>query len=253
MRFWERASAMTQPAFHTDYERAVNLIPAYLKNSLSADDSAWMKGFLDQLQSDTAQAAAFAEEMKWVEKTQTQMNQALPHIDVEAGWAHLAGQLRSAAAPQAAQPLAAASADQPSLISKAMQWASDMIKQRMNGLLDLWRKPAVVVLGSAMIVGQMGLRAAVVKKLYSAETTSVAIPASGSKGAASDQVITVQVIFKDKTSVADIRKLLDASGAQIVGGPSAIGVWEVQIDKSKQTAAIDQISKSKTVESISLP
>jgi hypothetical protein len=128
-----------------------------------------------------------------------------------------------------------------------------MIQQLIKGLLDLWRKPAVVVLGSAMIVGQMGLLAAVIKKLYTLETTSMAIPASGSKDAASDKAVTVQVIFKDTTSVADIRKLLEASGAQIVGGPSVIGVWEVQMDKSRQVATMDQISKSEYVESISLP
>lgn len=233
-----------------DFDRAVNLIPAHLKNSLSADDSAWMKGFLTRLQiTDPAQAAAFAQEIKWVEKTQLQMNQALPHIDVDAGWAHLAGQLRGSAKPQAPSP----AIGQPSLIRHAIPWASDQIKRLINSLIDLWRKPAIVVLGSAMIVGQMGLLAVVVKKLYTTEASGIAVPASGSKGAATNQLVTVQVVFKDNTSVADIRKLLDASGAQIIGGPSALGVWEVQIDQAKQVTAIDQISKSKTVEFISLP
>ena len=233
----------------TEFSRAINLIPGHLKNCLSEDDSAWMKGFLAQLQNaDPAQAQAFAEELQWVEKTQAQMEQSLPRIDLEAGWLHLAGKLKAAADPQHARNVAP---DQSS--NKIVQWIKDFIQMRIEGLLNLWRKPAVVVLGSALIVGQMGMLAAVVKKMYTVETAGIAIPASGSKGAASDQVIVVQVIFKDNTKVADIRKLLDASGAQIIGGPSAIGVWEVQIDKSKQTAAIDQISKSKTVESISLP
>lgn len=232
-----------------DYTRALNLISGHLKNCLSEDDSAWMKGFLTQLQSsDPAKAEAFAQEMQWVEKTQAQMEQSLPHIDLEAGWSHLAGKLEASAAPQRA-----AQATPQTGGNKALDWIKDFIQKRIESLLNLWRKPAIVVLGSAMIIGQMGLLAAVVKKMYSVETAGVAIPASGAKGAASDQVIVVQVIFKDNTKVADIRKLLDASGAQIVGGPSAIGVWEVQIEKSKQTVAIDQISKSKTVESISLP
>ncbi len=244
---------MTNPTFHTDYEKAVSQIPAYLKNSLTADDSAWMKGFLGQLQnSDPAKAAAFAQEMQWVEKTQKQMSQALPHMDINAGWEQLSGQLTDKASPEApAAPLA--EVDPLSIMGKAVRWASERIRKLMNGLLDLWRKPAVVVLGSAMIVSQMGLLAAVVKKMYTTETTGMAIPASGSKSAASDQVVMIQVVFKDQTSVADIRKLLETSGAQIVGGPSAIGVWEVQIEKLKQTATIDQISTSKHVESISLP
>ena len=244
---------MTHHTFDTDYEKAVSLIPAYLKNSLTADDSAWMKGFFTHMQnSDPAKAASFAQEVQWVEKTQKQMNQALPHMDINAGWAQLYGQLMNKASPQA--PAATSlKVDPPNIIGKTVQWISKWIKKRMNGLLDLWRKPAVVVLGSAMIVGQMGLLAAVVTKMYSTETTSMAIPASGSKSAASDQVVIIQVIFKDKTSVADIRKLLEASGAQIVGGPSAIGVWEVQIEKPKQTTTVNQISRSKLIESISLP
>lgn len=237
-----------------DYARALDLIPAHLKNQLSADDSAWMKEFLAQLQSsDPAKAAAFAQEMQWTEKTKMQMEQSLPHIDLEAGWQHLASKLQAAPSADTQSNRQQAAAVPISVGNKMMAWIKDFIQKRIESLLNLWRKPAIVVLGSAMIIGQMGMLAAVVKKMYTVETTGMAIPASGAKGAASDQVIVVQVIFKDKTSVADIRKLLDASGAQIIGGPSAIGVWEVQIDKSKQTTAIDQISKSKTVESISLP
>ncbi len=233
----------------TDFSRALNLIPGHLKNCLSKDDSAWMKGFLDQLQNaDLAKAQAFAEELQWVEKTQAQMEQSLPRIDLEAGWQHLAGKLEAAADPQHARSVAQEQGG-----NKIVHWIKDFIQKRIEGLLNLWRKPAIVVLGSAMIIGQMGLLAAVVKKMYMAETAGVAIPASGAKGAVSDQVVVVQVIFKDNTKVADIRRLLDASGAQIIGGPSAIGVWEVQIEKSKQTSAIDQISQSTTVESISLP
>lgn len=232
-----------------DYALALNLVPGHLKNTLAEGDSVWMKGFLTQLQSaDPVQQQAFAEEMQWVEKTQAQMEQSLPRIDLEAGWNHLAGKLEASAEPQRAVYAAPDQGD-----NKIMLWIKDFLQKRIEGLLNLWRKPAIVVLGSAMIIGQMGLLAAVVKKMYTTETVGVAIPASGAKGAASDQVIVVQVIFKDNTKVADIRKLLAASGAQIIGGPSAIGVWEVQIDKSKQTAAIDQISTSKTVESISLP
>lgn len=234
---------------HDNYTRAIELIPGHLKNCLSESDSAWMKELLAQLQNnDSAQAEAFAEEMQWVEKTQKQMEQALPHMNVEAGWQHLASKLEASPAQRSA---AQATLDAGG--NKALAWIKNFVQQRLESLLNLWRKPAIVVLGSAMIIGQMGLLAAVVKKMYSVETAGIAIPASGAKGAASDQVIVVQVIFKDNTKIADIRKLLDASGTQIIGGPSAIGVWEVQIDKSKQTAAIDQISKSKTVESISLP
>lgn len=243
------------PMTPNDFSRAVELIPRHLKNSLSEADSAWMKEFLTQLQStDPAQAKAFVEEMQWVEKTQAQMERALPHLNLDAGWQHLTTKLEDSSAPASASAISrAATPAQDASRNKAASWIKTFIQKRIEGLLNLWRKPAVVVLGSAMIVGQMGMLAAVIKKMYTVETAGVAIPASGAKGAASDQVVVVQVIFKDNTKVADIRKLLAASGAQIIGGPSAIGVWEVQIDKSMQTAAIDQISKSKTVESISLP
>jgi hypothetical protein len=236
-----------------DIKRAQALIPSFLKNLLSADDSVWMTQFLSQLQSsDPALAQAFTEEMQWVQKTQQHMESTLPHMDINAGWAHLAQQVSQSPSAQAAARTPTPSqvrSQNESFFELTIRW----MKIQALRLLGLWRKPVVAVLGSAMIVGQMGLLAAVIKQLHHVENSAHVIPASGSKAALPENSVMVQVVFKDNTSVADIRKLLDLSGAQIIGGPSALGVWEVQIEKAKQTAAIEQISKSKAVESISLP
>lgn len=99
-----------------------------------------------------------------------------------------------------------------------------------------------------MLIGQMGLLAAVVRYTYNVEPqTAVVAPASGEKG--NPDSITLAVVFKDKATLKQMRQLLDSVQAQVVGGPGAIGVWEVAVPKDKLNEAMKVFGESKIVES----
>lgn len=237
-----------------ELERAQFLIPGYLKKSLKADDYQWMTQFLDQLhqrgQADDradAQAArredAFLQEMAWVERSQAQLAQDTPAFDARLGWQRMEERLTAGSAPAArkkpspASPVSWAQAQLAALIDRATAW---------------WKKPVIGALASAMIVGQMGLLAAVVKQMSPerAEVTS-ATPLSG--GQSVDGAIVLSVVFKDTASLLEVRTLVDSVQGRVVGGPGALGVWDVAVPKEKLAEALKTLTAAPAVESASPP
>jgi hypothetical protein len=124
-----------------------------------------------------------------------------------------------------------------------------LARERIKTLLDLWRKPAVGILASAMIVGQMGLLAAMVKFMYRVEpAVTVVTPAKGEKGQAN--VMVLSVIFVDKATALEMRQAIDSVEGYVVGGPGALGVWEVAVPKSKIVEATRRLESNKLIESV---
>ena len=233
-----------------DLERAQFLIPGYLKKSLEAVDYQWMTQFLDQLHQRglaDPQAArredAFMQEMAWVQRSQEQIAQDTPAFDTHLGWQRMEERLTAGAAPAAAKK---------PLPTRPPGW----VQAQLNALLDRatawWRKPVIGALASAMIVGQMGLLAAVVKQMSPerAEVTS-ATPLSGSQSV--DGAIVLSVVFKDNASLLDVRTLVDSVQGRVVGGPGALGVWDVEVPKEKLAEALKIFAASTAVESASPP
>jgi hypothetical protein len=129
-----------------------------------------------------------------------------------------------------------------------LQWVKAQIRTRVEKLIRLWRKPATGALASAMIVGQMGLLAALVRYTYNIEPqSSVMAPAAGSK--VDQDSIVLAVVFKDKATAKQIQQLLSSVQAQVTGGPGAIGIWEVAVPKDKLNDAMKILGSSKIVES----
>jgi hypothetical protein len=237
MYFWQRRSAMNMP----DIERARNLIPGFLKKMLGADDSEWIAQFLNTLRSTGSPAAAeFEQEIAWVERTQLHLAQTSPVFDAQAGWQRMQGRLDASAN---AAPAAA-----PSPLRTAAAWVKSQFRARLDKAIRWWQKPAVAAMASAMLIGQMGLLAAVVRYTYNVEPqTALVAPAAGEKS--NPDSMTLAVVFKDKATLKQMRQLLDSVQAQVVGGPGAIGVWEVAVPKDKVNEAMKVFSASNIVES----
>jgi hypothetical protein len=239
-----------------DLERAQFLIPGYLKKSLKADDYQWMTQFLNQLhqrgQADPQAAQredAFLQEMAWVERSQQQIAQDTPAFDAHLGWQRMEERLAAGAAP------AAAKKPQPATISplpNPVTWAKEQFAALIDRATAWWKKPVIGALASAMIVGQMGLLAAVVKQMSPqlAEVTSAA-PLSGSQSV--DGAVVLSVVFKDSASLLEVRTLVDSVQGRVVGGPGALGVWEVAVPKEKGAEALKTFIAAPAVESASPP
>jgi hypothetical protein len=227
-----------------DIERARNLIPAFLKKTLGSDDSEWMAQFLNTLrtQGGTAQAE-FEQEMAWVERTQLHLAQTSPAFDAQAGWQRLQGRMDAASEKVIVSVPAA-----PARPRSVVQWVKSQFRARVDKTIRWWQKPAVAAMASAMIIGQMGLLAAVVRYTYNVEPqAAIVAPASGEKGLPDS--ITLAVVFKDTATLKQVQQLLGSVQAQVVGGPGAIGVWEVAVPKDKLNEAMKVFGSSKMVES----
>jgi hypothetical protein len=244
MHFWQRRSAVNT----TDLQRAQNLIPGFLKKTLNADDKEWMTQFINTLRSQDGPASAeFAQEMAWVERTQEHLAQSTPQFDAQAGWQRMQGRLATPAA-NASAPKASAPA-QPIWYKNPIVWLKDHLRTRADNALQWWQKPIIAATASAMLVGQMGLLAAVVRYMYTVEPQiAIVSPASGNKGTADSVVLAI--VFKDKATLLEVRKLLDSVQGHVVGGPGAIGVWEVAVPKEKLGETIKALGAAKIVESV---
>jgi hypothetical protein len=227
-----------------EFERARHLIPGLLKKTLGTDDSEWMAQFLTTLRSTGGTAAAeFEQEMAWVERTQQHLAQTSPAFDAQAGWQRMQGRL-DAASEKVVVPGPAA----PARPRGVVQWIKSQFRARVDKTIRWWQKPAVAAMASAMIIGQMGLLAAVVRYTYNVEPQSAIVaPASGEKGLPDS--IVLAMVFKDTATLKQVQQLLASVQAQVVGGPGAIGVWEVAVPKDKLNEAMKVFGTSKIVES----
>lgn len=227
-----------------DIERARHLIPGFLKKTLGTYDSEWMAQFLNTLRSQGGPVLAeFEQEMAWVERTQQHLAQTSPVFDAQAGWQRMQGRLDAAT-----EKIVVSAPAAPARPRSAMQWVKSQFRARVDKTIRWWQKPIVAVMGSAMIIGQMGLLAALVRYTYNVEPqAAIVAPASGEKGLPDS--ITLAVVFKDNATLKQVQELLASVQAQVVGGPGAIGVWEIAVPKDKLNDAMKVFGASKIVES----
>jgi hypothetical protein len=221
-----------------DFERARLLIPGFLKKTLADDDKAWMTQFIETLpQQSESLSRQFHDEMAWVELTQAQLNAATPVFDSQAGWKTMENQLDLQNTKTTPKPR-----------KNLGDLLKALVSAKFGMLIAFWRRPMVGVLASGMIVAQMGLLAALVRYTGQSGTQeNVVVPASGASSVAG--AVLFSVVFKDAASSKEIRELLAANQAQIVGGPGAIGVWVISVPKEKLLDAAKAFVKSPIVES----
>lgn len=179
-----------------------------------------------------AQHAAITAELSWLRRTATQARElAQAHSPApDAGLAELMARIgaeRHRAAPATSGALL-----------RFSQWLADLLAPR----------PALAF----ALVAVMLLQVAVIGSLMTREPAEQ-IPLGGAtraNGAAADTV-WLSVAFHANAREADIRAALARTGAQIAGGPSALGLYRVAVPKAQVDAAMAALSSStSTVESV---
>ena len=137
----------------------------------------------------------------------------------------------------------------PSAYQKVKDWLAKLARMQKDRALQWWQKPAIGALASAMIVGQMGFLAASVKQVHTLTTdVSMVTPSSGASRPTDGVVL--KVVFKPKASVKDIMASINSVKGRVVGGPGALGIWEVEVSSDQLVNAAQTLGKSKTVESV---
>ena len=229
-------------AYPEEWAKAEHLLPGYLKKTLSGSDQEWMKQWMTQIENTGgAVADALESETAWVRTAQDVLSTRATEFNAHAGWQKLQAGLQSELAPEVEPRV--------SLLQKLKQWMAKLARMQQDRALQWWQKPAIGALASAMIVGQMGFLAATVKHVYElTKDTTMVTPSSGASRPVNGAVL--QVIFKPNASVKDIMTSLNSVQGRVTGGPGVLGIWEVEVPTDKLPTALQLLSQSNVVESV---
>ena len=231
------------------WTRAEHLLPGYLKKNLAASDQVWMEDWIAQTNNaGQAVADALASEMDWVRNAMNEAQGQGSTFNLEQGWQKLQASVQSEPVVLAATEAATSPIPMVSLSMRLQQWFAKLLRMQTDRALSWWQKPAFGALASAMIVGQMGFLAATVKQVHTLTTdAAMVIPASGASRPAQGAVF--KVVFKAKATTADIMDALNQVQGRIVGGPGALGLWEIEVPIALQEVAMKKLTQAKAVES----
>ncbi|MBI1889596.1 MAG: hypothetical protein HYS18_03015 [Burkholderiales bacterium] len=111
-----------------------------------------------------------------------------------------------------------------------------------------WYKPAFAVAAAVMVVQAFVLQAT----LFQGPGAESIRALSGNRVSVQPGDI-LQISFKENASEAQIRNILAAIDGEIVGGPGAIGVYQVRVGKGQGNAVLAMLQQKKgIVDSVNL-
>ncbi len=204
-------------------------LPWFAAGTLAPAEQQFVHAWLDR---NGAQHASITAELNWLRRTATQARE-LVHAHSPAPDAGLVELMARIGAERRRAAPAASGAFRPFRL-----WLADLLAPR----------PALAFAVVAMLL----LQAAVIGSLMTREPAEQ-VPLGGATsaiGAPADSV-WLSVAFHANAREADIRAALARAGAQIVGGPSALGLYRVAVHKAQADAAMAALlSSTTTVESV---
>lgn len=234
------------------WAHAEHLLPGYLKKNLTPHDQKWMEEWINQIQTTGgAVAKALTSEVDWVRAAQEEFASQTYAFNADVGWEKLQTSLQ--AEPSQGIGTTAASATlklAPSLTEQLKQWLAKLVRMQKDAALHWWQKPAFAALGAAICIGQMVFLTAAIQQGYTLNSeTTIVMPSSGASRPM--QGIVFKVVFKPKASTTDIMDALNKVQGRIVGGPGALGLWDIEVPSTLQATALQMLTESSAVESVS--
>ena len=275
------------PMDNADLRRARELLPWFVHGQLDSHDQAFMTHWLENTMPQHPAVAAqwqleFAAEQAWLLSTRAHLQaaaqqqagqQAHPATEAQGlaalmqriaqsregatAGADVSGNTSSIAITNIAEKSINATSEDRNWHSNtdypavrrigqpAPSW-QDRISAWLNSTVGI-RSPAMafsvaaVVLVQAGVIGALLLTSPAEQALLSAEP-----PAAAPNTAAANQVL-LTVAFNPQTTELAMRQLLAANGAQILSGPSALGLYTVVVPSTNADAAVIQLRAAKGV------
>jgi len=189
---------------NTSLQKVRELWPGYLNKTLSADDQVFMDHWIH---THGPEHPEFQHELNWLALTRDQLKQATPLADPEAGWHELLARIEAQPKPQAQTP----ASEPQGLLAKCLSWLAT---------------PALATSLAVVAVTQ----SLALWMLWPGEQDSVRLMSSSpAASATATDRITLQITFHEQATVAQVRTSLSAVHAQLIQGPSALGVWQAQV------------------------
>jgi hypothetical protein len=216
---------------NTSLQKIRHLWPGYLNKSLSTDDQAFMDNWMHH---HGPAHPEFQDELNWVALTRAQLKQATPIVNPEAGWHELLARIEAEPRPQSA----ARKATTGGWLQQMLSWLTT---------------PALTTSMAALLVAQ----SVAVWMLWPGADDSVRLMSSTradpAASATAAHTITLQVTYKEQATVAQVRESLAAVQGHIDQGPSALGVWRVQVaamPEAQLTSLVTTLQSQAAVESV---
>ncbi len=216
-----------------ELERARELLAWHSQDALTGDDLVFMRQWLEQSGADEP---AIAQELAWLRSTAAQLRAQveeearMPQQPVDAGLRALMERI-ALDRPLGIKP--------PGWNERIGQWLRDVLGVRSTG----W---AMAVM--AVVAVQAGVIA-----LLLADPPATQAPLSGAAhgvGVPLDPVL-LTVAFRPETTEAAMRSTLAGAGAQIVSGPSALGLYLVAVPRDQADRLARQLlAATAVVESV---
>ena len=216
-----------------DIERARELLAWHSQDALTGEDRVFMRQWLEQSGADNP---AMVQELAWLHSTAAQLRAQVEDeasLAQQASDAGLRGLMERIAleTPRGTKP--------PGWNERIGQWLRDVVGVRSTG----WAMGVMAV---------VAVQAGVIAVLL-ADPPAVQAPLSGAAtrtGASSGQVL-LTVAFRPQTTESAMRSTLASAGAQIVSGPSALGLYLVAVAPDKADSMATQLrAASAVVESV---
>lgn len=216
-----------------ELERARELLAWHSQDALTGEDLAFMRQWLEKSGADDP---AMAQELAWLRSTGAQLRAQVEHEarlaqqPVDAGLRALMERI-ALDRPRASKP--------PGWDERIGQWLRDVVGVRSTG----WAMGVM-----ALVAVQAGVIAVLL-----ADPPAAQVPLSGaatSMAVSSDPVL-LTVAFRPEATESAMRSTLASAGAQIVSGPSALGLYLVAVPRDQADAMATQLlAASAVVESV---
>ena len=217
----------------SDLERARELLAWHSQDALTGEDLVFMRQWLEKSGADDP---AMAQELAWLRSTAAQLR---AQVENEASLAQ--------------QPVDAGLRALKELI--ALETPRVNKPHRWDERIGQWLREVVGVRSTGWAMGVMAVVAVQggVIAVLLADPPAAQAPLSGaatSTGVSSGQVL-LTVAFRPQTTESAMRSTLASAGAQIVSGPSALGLYLVAVPSDKADSMATQLrAASAVVESV---
>lgn len=177
-------------------------------------------------------AAPAQQEAHWLTQTAQQLDEATPPFDAAANLRRVHARIQAEGRPLAPP-------------GQPREWRS------VRGLAGWWRTlwPPILAYGLGAATAAWVLTVGL--PIAPSHPGAAVVPLGGSEApAVQAETVRLQVVFRNTASAEQIRALLVPLSAQVVAGPSRLGVWELVVPASQARAAVHTLRASTLVEHV---
>ena len=234
-----------------ELERVHALLPWLANGSLNAEDARWLRNWLTVHADDAPDIHA---ELAWLKRTSTQYNESIKMPDAERGLDSLLTRIHADknVAAQLRRDAHAAHAEEK---QGMFTWMKHMLSSPAFGL-----GVAAIALVQTGVIGVLLRTTPVVTPPSVSPSTHTPTqvqdltPLSGTGGNVPQHAALLQITFMPNIKETDMRRALSEVGAQIVAGPSALGVYTIAVPLNEVDAALKHLQdNARTIESVHRP